>query len=208
MLVRPSRGFTLIELMIGLALLGVLLVLAMPSFTQMFQNMKLRTAAESILTGLQTARAEALRRNQSVEFLLTADTVDPSNWASLAPNAAGPGWAVRVVPAECTATNLADCYVDGRSGLEGSNETDATTLNVKVAASSLPVEGTIRFDALGRTNVTAVPGTVIDVTNPAGGACRKDGGEMRCLSIQITASGRVRMCDPAVAPAPAETRAC
>jgi type IV fimbrial biogenesis protein FimT len=208
MLARRARGFTLIELMIGLVLLGVLLVLAMPSFSQMLQNMKLRTTAETILTGLQSARAEALKRNQRVEFLLTADDVDAGNWAALAPNAAGPGWAVRVDPAVCDAANLAECFVDGRSGVEGSNQSDATSLSTQIAATSLPADGLIRFDALGRSNVTDPAGAVFAVTNPSGGACSKDGGEMRCLNIVVTASGRVRMCDPAVAPAAGETRAC
>ena len=36
------------------------------------------------------------------------------------------------------------------------------------------------------------------VTNPMGGTCAADGGEMRCLSVVVTSAGQVRMCDPAV----------
>lgn len=208
MLTPRSRGFTLIELMIGLVLLGVLLVLAMPSFTQMLQNMKLRTSAETILAGLQSARAEALKRNQSVEFLLTDSTMDPAAYASFTVNAVGPGWAVRVVPAECTAATPDDCYVDGRAGLEGSNQAAGATQHVQFAVTSPTATGTIRFDGLGRSNVTAALGTVIAVSNPTGGTCRAIGGEMRCLNIVVTASGRIRMCDPSVTAAPGETRAC
>ena len=53
MLIRRDRGFTLIELMIALVLLGVIVMLALPSFTLMMHNMRLRNSAEAILTGLQ-----------------------------------------------------------------------------------------------------------------------------------------------------------
>ena len=69
MLTRAVRGFTIIELMVGLALLAILLVLALPSFTQMAQNMRLRAHAESLSNGLQLARSEALRRNLSTVII-------------------------------------------------------------------------------------------------------------------------------------------
>ena len=208
MLTPRSRGFTIIELMMGLMLLGVLLVLAFPSFTQILHNMKLRTSAESILAGLQAARAEALKRNQSVEFLLTASAIVPADNATFAANTSGPGWAVRIVPAECTAPSPEDCFIAGRAGLEGSNQADETALSVTIAGSSMPPTTSIRFDALGRSNVTAPAGALIEVKNPTGGTCRALGGEMRCLNVVVTASGRIRMCDPSVTAAPGETRAC
>jgi prepilin-type N-terminal cleavage/methylation domain-containing protein len=65
--VRSLRaGFTIIELMITLAVLGVLLALGMPSISSWLQNTQIRTAAEGMVSGLQLARAEALRRNANV----------------------------------------------------------------------------------------------------------------------------------------------
>ena len=207
MLIARSRGFTLIELMVGLTLLGVLLMLAMPSFTQMINNQKLRSTADTVLSGLQTARLEALKRNQPVEFLLTADTIDPANYGSFSTNAVGPGWAVRLDPVTCT-SGPTECYVDGKSGLEGTNQSDPTALAVKLATTNMPASNTIRFDAMGRSNVTAAAGVWIDVSNPTGGTCKAVGGVMRCLRIVVSGSGRVRLCDPSVAPAAGETRAC
>ena len=43
--------------------LGIMLALGLPSFVETIQNMQVRTAAESILDGLQIARSEAVRRN-------------------------------------------------------------------------------------------------------------------------------------------------
>ncbi|MDP2144992.1 MAG: GspH/FimT family pseudopilin [Gallionella sp.] len=66
---RPS-GFSLVELMIGIAILAILLGLAVPSFQTWLQNSQIRNAAEAVLNGLQRARAEAVARNTNVEFVL------------------------------------------------------------------------------------------------------------------------------------------
>ena len=57
MLIARHRGFTIIELMIGLALLALLMMLAFPVLTMM-QNARLRAVADSILGGLQGARGK------------------------------------------------------------------------------------------------------------------------------------------------------
>jgi len=40
--------------------------------------------------------------------------------------------------------------------------------------------------------------------------CRANGGDLRCVRIVVTPSGRVRMCDPSIDPAanPNDTRIC
>jgi len=203
--VRP-RGFTLIELMFGIALFALLMVLAMPTFTTLLQNSRLRGATDSILAGLQTARSEALRRNQTVEFMLTSDALDaPGDGSGIAANATGPGWAVRALDA--AAVSIA--YVEVRSGREGSGTDDPAAIYATMSATSLPATGTIRFDGLGRTNV-GVANAAFDVTPPDPGTCKASGGNMRCLRVVVTASGRVRMCDPSVDPVvnPNDTRAC
>lgn len=65
-----TRGFSLIELMVGIVIMGILLSLAMPGFQTWLQNAQIRNAAESIQNGLQRARAEAVGRNTNVEFVL------------------------------------------------------------------------------------------------------------------------------------------
>jgi type IV fimbrial biogenesis protein FimT len=67
---RRQLGVTLIELMIGIAVLAVLATLAMPMFQQWMANTQIRNASDALLNGLQLARTEALRRNKNVEFRL------------------------------------------------------------------------------------------------------------------------------------------
>lgn len=63
-------GFTLIEMLVGLAILSLLFMLALPSFTQFLANTQVRNAAESILAGLRNAQSAAIKRNSPVEFVL------------------------------------------------------------------------------------------------------------------------------------------
>ena len=64
MLNSMQRGFTLVELMIGIAIVGLSLVMAAPSFSSWIQSTQIRTAAEAVQNGLQLARGEAVRRNR------------------------------------------------------------------------------------------------------------------------------------------------
>lgn len=66
---RPSRsphagaGFTLVELMVVLAIVSILLVLSTPSFTGFLRNSELASAAHSFVASLNAARSEAMKRN-------------------------------------------------------------------------------------------------------------------------------------------------
>jgi type IV fimbrial biogenesis protein FimT len=73
---RRQRGVTMIELMLGLVVLGVLLAVGVPSFQAWLQNAQIRTATDALMNGIQTARTEAVRRNKVVYFALESGT----NW--------------------------------------------------------------------------------------------------------------------------------
>lgn len=71
---RPQQGVTLIELMIGLAVLAILITMAMPSFSAWIANTQIRNGAEAVLNGLQFARNEAIKLNTNIEFTITSGT--------------------------------------------------------------------------------------------------------------------------------------
>lgn len=71
---RPPRGFSLIELMMALAILGMLLVLAAPNYASWVADAQIRAGGESIVGGMRVAYAEAIKRNQPVEFVLDPTT--------------------------------------------------------------------------------------------------------------------------------------
>lgn len=108
---RRMRGFTLIELMVVVAIIAVGASLAAPSFRETIANYRVRSGAESIVNGLNYARAEAVRRNGTVSFTLNAsgsgwsvDQVTPAAQAIQArPDADSPG----VTTASSTASRVA-----------------------------------------------------------------------------------------------------
>lgn len=171
---RHQRGVSLIEFMIAFVLTGILVALAIPSFRDWIQNSQVRTAAEAIKDGLQLARAEAVRRNNPVRWRLPSDTQ--------------PGWVVEVF--DRTASTWTQ--IQQRSAEEGSGS------NILVTAAP---QSSVAF--LGTGVVTPPPGQTItfDVTHPNGGDCitSAGSGNVRCLRVTVSASGQVRMCDPAQA---------
>jgi type IV fimbrial biogenesis protein FimT len=69
-----TRGFTLIELMIAMAIAVTLLVLAAPNFAVWSADGQIRAAAESIVSGMRYAQMESIKRNEQVEFILDPAT--------------------------------------------------------------------------------------------------------------------------------------
>ena len=60
---RPGdRGFTLIELMIAVAVIAIIIVIAAPSFRDMVLMQRLRSITAQLMTDLQFARNEAVSR--------------------------------------------------------------------------------------------------------------------------------------------------
>ena len=76
---RSALGFTLIELMITLAVAVILLVIAVPSFRTMTISNRLTTTANDVVAALNTARMEAIKRNASAQFCSNNATLNTSD---------------------------------------------------------------------------------------------------------------------------------
>jgi type IV fimbrial biogenesis protein FimT len=65
---RPLVGFTLVELLVVVTVVAIMAAIAVPSFTQMIANARVRSAAGTLQAALLKARSEALKRNCRIEL--------------------------------------------------------------------------------------------------------------------------------------------
>ena len=142
---RSQRGFTLIEIMISLTVLGILLMIALPNFSEWLQNQQLRAASEATLNWLQVARGAAIRRNVLVQFRQSA----PPTTA----------WTVREV--------ATGDLVQSRSHEEGSPNAVITAIPLGAT--------TVTFAPLGSVVADPARVTQFVIENPAGGSCQPAG---------------------------------
>lgn len=61
-----QRGFSLIELLMGLAIAGIVLLLVSPAFAALAESNHREAAAQSLISGIRNARTAALTHNQNV----------------------------------------------------------------------------------------------------------------------------------------------
>lgn len=160
---RAGRGFSLIELMVTVAVLAVGLALAAPSLSTQIANYRLRSAAEGVLNGLNYARAEAVRRNSNVSFTLDAGgagwtVAQVSTAATLQARANGesPG-----VTAASTTTSLSVTFTP--TGLVDMSGTRLSQIDLSTAVSGAE---TRRIDIFGGGLIRVCTPTVTAVGDP------------------------------------------
>lgn len=73
-----SQGFTLVELITTLTIAGILVTLAVPSFSEVIKNNRLITQANDFVTALNVARSEAIRRSGRVTVCKSSDQISCS----------------------------------------------------------------------------------------------------------------------------------
>jgi type IV fimbrial biogenesis protein FimT len=71
--VSRSRGFTLYELMMVLAIAGVMIALAMPSMGEFMANNRMTSVANDMLTAVYRARSESVKRHTQTILCFSPD---------------------------------------------------------------------------------------------------------------------------------------
>jgi len=120
-----ARGFTIIELLVGITLLGVLMALGVPALATYLQNSKLASAAASVYSGVQAARTEAIRRNVTTQFVMTDTPIETADLANAAtPAVGGRNWVVRAASGPAAFAPA----VEAKAGAEGDGSSGAAAI--------------------------------------------------------------------------------
>lgn len=189
------QGFTLVEMMVAIVIMGILLALAANSYGVWIANSRIRTAAETLVEGLSAARNEAIKRNRQVAFRLVSDLS-----ATCSVSAAGTSWVASVDdPSNKCNVAISDAVapfiIAKKSAAEGTRAVTISAIDAAEAAAS-----TVIFNGVGRVLLTGqTPIVQIDVDSGA-----VDGEQSRDLRIMLTSGGMIRMCDPKAT----DTRKC
>jgi len=110
-----QRGFTLIELIITMAIAAIVLTVGVPSFQAMMRNNRAATYTNEFMSALNLARSEAIKRGWRVVLC-------PGNQAGCNGNAWGNGWIV-FVDADATGDgNFANDPITDNNGTLDGNE--------------------------------------------------------------------------------------
>ena len=171
-----GRGFTLIELMVGIAIAALLIFLAGPSFMTFLRNSEIRSTSESIVNGLRAAKTEAARQNKGVMFSFAG-----ANSAS---------WAINVVndPDNCAGpvSPPIQTYAKEESGR-----------NTKITVT--PNKLTVCFDGVGRVvkqGQRTPSDHIMSIDIESNVACQARPLRVVVDDADTAAPRGLRMCDP------------
>lgn len=182
---RRGAGFTLVELVITIALIAILLVMTLPSIGKWNADSHVRAASESLTAAIRLAQATAVAKGRTSLFAMTA-AVPPV--VTSTPAAAGPNW-------------FAELNV-----LSGSDETQTTLGTILTSTEGTRHAVTISngpsvlcFSATGRQTTLAAAKTNLATACTAGDTYYQVSrtGASRSYRVYVYTGGRVRMCDAA-----------
>ncbi|QCF25105.1 GspH/FimT family pseudopilin [Hydrocarboniclastica marina] len=92
-----QNGFTLIELMVAIAVFAIAASIALPSFQRVIEENRVSTQTNTLISAFNLARSEAVKRGTTVGIT--------ANGASFAD-----GWCVHLEPGGCVAANMIRSY--------------------------------------------------------------------------------------------------
>lgn len=157
---RVASGFTLIELMVTIAVLAILLAIAVPSFNEASLNGKLNSMSSSFVASAQLARSEAIKRNAAVTLCASSNGTSCSGtwndgWIVLAGGSPVLAQGPMTTGFSLTATGNATSLMFQPSGM-GATSTTLTLCRKTPSIGSL--QRTITISATGRPSITKVNG--------------------------------------------------
>jgi type IV fimbrial biogenesis protein FimT len=186
-----SMGFTLLEVLIAMAILGILVAVAVPSFGTFTANQHLVGAAEQVYGHLQQARLEAVTRNATVYVNFSADGT--ITWT----------YGMSHVTSGCdltktSATGASACVMvvsDGDATLDvglGATDTGDLVLNRFVGTDYVDVKMAISSFSSGSNQFVFSPLR----GSSTSGTVTLTSSKNTKLQVQVSLLGRAKLCTP------------
>lgn len=182
-------GYSFVELLVIIAVIALLLATAIPAMSEMLANMQLRGAAEAMMSGLQKARSEAVKSNQTVTFWLVSSASNSALDNSCQLSSTSPSWVVSLddpsgACASAPSTTTAPRILQVNNVGNAASNMAVTAVNAAATATAQ-----LSFNGLGRrppaTSATDI--STIDLTSPVAGTRR--------LRLEISVAGATQLCD-------------
>lgn len=180
---RKAGGFTLLELMVTVAVVIILTLVAVPSFERFFERYRLRSAVDNTLDVFASARQGAVESDRNVNVKFGSSTTAWCVGAVEEPNPSTQGEAVPLSPDPCQCdTTPSGCSVGGQQ-LTAFHANRGVTINAGGTA--------VTFDSKNGT-LDPLTSQSIDFTSSKGNFA---------LTLRISPLGQARACVPANKPA-------
>lgn len=142
---RAAAGFTLVEIMVVVAIVAVLGAVAAPSFTQLIASQRLKGASSDLFSALMRARSEAIKRNTEVSLKPATASQWPSGW--VIPN---PGDSGNKLDEHGPLAGVAVSGPDGVVFLANGRVKGATAPSFQLSVTGAPQPRCVNVDLSGR----------------------------------------------------------
>jgi type IV fimbrial biogenesis protein FimT len=181
---KSGNGFTLVELLVVLSITGIVLAIALPSFNYVIVRNRITTNVNTLVSTLQSARSEAIKRGTSV-------TVCSSNDGSTCRTTSVNEWAEGYIAfADANANATVDAQDTILQRVRGTNSSSIATTTFAYFATATNGTRAVTYNGQGFVIGLAANPVLVHFTN------NRDfnNASKRCLSIGRT--GRLTVLSP------------
>jgi type IV fimbrial biogenesis protein FimT len=171
---REGRGFTLVELMVTVAVVAILLSIGAPQLRVFLEKQQIKADVNQLTSSIHLARSEALKRNGPVSIcpLADASSPNPSCDTNVTTRSWSKGWMAFID------------YPDSAGKLGVYDAGSDTILQVE--------QGTRTTDIVSTDVITAITFQAVGIATSAESSFKVGSSSQQCVKLLTASTGRVR----------------